>query len=228
VRDALERWVLELLQVPPEPHPPAGSPDSLRIFRGGANFYKWSLLQWGGAQLLALLGLVLLLAVLLAAKAPPTAKAVLAGAVGLLGTLYLAQLFLTYVSLRLNYRLRWYIVTDRCLRIRSGIWNIQELTMTFSNIQEIRVSRGPLQRILGLGDVQVSSAGGGGSVESTGHVARFAGIDNADAIRDLLVERLRQYRDSGLGEPVAAARPDALEAAREVLAEVRALGGVIG
>ena len=52
--------------------------------------------------------------------------------------------------------------------------------------------------------VEVRSAGGGSSDahggRSTGHVGKFAGVDNAEAIRDLLVERLRVYRDSGLGE----------------------------
>jgi hypothetical protein len=55
-------------------------------------------------------------------------------------------------------------------------------------------------------------------------VGDFAGVDNAEAIRDLLVERLRLYRDSGLGEkPVTAPEPLAFLAAREVLEETRAL-----
>jgi hypothetical protein len=59
---------------------------------------------------------------------------------------------------------------------------------------------------------------------SSGHVGKFAGVDNAEAIRDLIVERLRVYRDSGLGEKTVEARePLALSAAREVLQETRAL-----
>lgn len=225
MRDALERWVLALLRVPPEPRPPAGSAESLRIFRAGHNYYRWSLFLWTGAQFAALAGLALFTFALSRAilKAPPLSQAVLSAVVALLWVVFAVQFALTWFSLRLNYNLRWYVVTDRSLRIRSGIWNVQELTMTFSNIQEIRVSRGPLQRILGLGDVEVSSAGGGGALDAGGHKGRFEGIDRADAIRDLLVERLRQYRDSGLGEQVVAPRLDAADAAREVLAEVRAL-----
>jgi hypothetical protein len=59
---------------------------------------------------------------------------------------------------------------------------------------------------------------------SSGHVARFAGADNAEAIRDLLVEQLRAHRDSGLGEQTIEARePPSLAAAREVLQETKAL-----
>ena len=232
MRDAIERAILALLRVPPEPHPPAGSPGSIRIFRAGRNYYVWSIFVWCFAQVAAFAAPVVLTLLVLGAfgHTSPVAQAVLLVLMWLFWTIFVVQFVLTYFSLRLNYDLRWYIVTDRSLRIRSGIWNLQELTMTFSNIQEIRVNRGPLQRILGLGDVQVSAAGGGGNpMEGGGHLGRFEGIDNADAIRDLLVERLRQYRDAGLGEPTPVPeRQDAAAAAREVLAEVRALRASLG
>jgi len=131
----------------------------------------------------------------------------------------------SFFSQRLNYALRWYIVTDRSLRIRTGVFSIQELTMTFSNIQEIRVSAGPIQNFLKLADVEVQSAGGG-SKDGGGHIGRFESVSNANEIRDLMVERLRKYRDSGLGEPAAHSDPatdHAIDAARAVLAEARAL-----
>jgi len=74
--------------------------------------------------------------------------------------------------------------------------------------------------------VEVQSAGGGSEKGGGGHVGRFKGVSNANAIRDLMVERLRQYRDSGLGEPAAhnvSGSDHALDAARAVLAEARAL-----
>jgi hypothetical protein len=77
-------------------------------------------------------------------------------------------------------QLRWYVVTDRCLRVRGGILNVHEITTTFANIQEVRLSSGPLQKLLGLADVEVHSAGGGsGKGSSDSHVARFEGVDNA-------------------------------------------------
>ena len=155
--------------------------------------------------------------------------------------LFAATLPLTYFKQRIDYERRWYIVTDRCLRVRSGIWSVSELTMTFANVQDIRISAGPLQRLLGLADVKVTSAGGGGGSEQleTAHMAVFAGVDCAEAIRDLIVGRLRQYRDAGLGDPDdkqrqaagGVERPAAMEAtlegAQAVLAEARALRAVL-
>jgi hypothetical protein len=71
----------------------------------------------------------------------------------------------------------------------------------------------------------------------------LASVDNADAIRDLMLERLRHLRSSGLGDPDDTIDPhaghpipatvqngggEALSAAREVLAEVRELRARIG
>jgi len=140
---------------------------------------------------------------------------------------YVASFVVTLVSRRLNYGLRWYIVTDRSLRIRTGIFQMNELTMTYSNIQEIRVASGPLQLLLGIADVEVQAAGGGGDGQhGGGHVGRFNGVAHAAEIRDLIVDRLRQYRDSGLGEAGHVARPQPasdLAAAATLLDEVRAL-----
>src|SRR3954469_5686067 len=79
-----------------------------------------------------------------------------AGAVGML----VASIPITYFLQRLNYEMRWYIVTDRSLRIRIGVVWVQEITMTFANIQAIRVNANPIERLLGLANVEVRSAGG--------------------------------------------------------------------
>lgn len=221
-RTPLLRW----LQVPPEPDAPAGSPDSVRVFRAGRNFYLLSLLRWALAQVVVAGGAFMLLflnTALVRKIHTPWLRAVWISIEGLGVATFLTQLFLTYAILRLNYELRWYIVTDRSLRIRSGIWSVEELTMTFANIQQVNLKQGPLQRLLGLADVEVTSAGGGEG--STAHKGRFAGVGNAPEIRDLMLDRLRAYRDSGLGDPDEhhAPAPGIQEAAQETLAEARKL-----
>lgn len=119
--------------------------------------------------------------------------------------LYLLQLPLTYAVRRLDFEMRWYVVTDRSLRIRTGVWSIQETTMSFANLQQVEVSQGPLQRVLGLADVKVQSAGGSenprGKPQDDLHTGHFHGVDNAEEIRDLIQARLRRFRESGLGDP---------------------------
>ena len=159
---------------------------------------------------------------------------------------YFAQLPVTYLIARLDYELRWYMVTDRSLRIRHGVWKVAESTMSFANIQQVVVSQGPVQRLLGLADVKVQSAGGsGGDEHNMGgeddmHVGLFHSVTNAPQIRDLILERLRRFRESGLGDPeekshqmpaTATSGPTSAEllaAARELAAEARALRVSLG
>lgn len=143
---------------------------------------------------------------------------------------------ITYAAVRLDYEQRWYIVTDRSLRLRSGIWQVQELTMSFANLQQVTVTQGPLQRLLGLANVHVQTAGGGGHQpdeenHDSLHTAEFHCVENAPEIRDLILDRLRLFRASGLGDPddhtvappPAPAPTTAIAAARELLQEASAL-----
>jgi hypothetical protein len=152
------------------------------------------------------------------------------------------QVLVTYAIVRLEFEQHWYIVTDRSLRIRTGILRLQESTMSFANIQQVEIRQGPLQRALGLADVCVRSAGGGDpaasgkghGAETSLHMGVFEGVSNAVEIRDLILERLRKFREAGLGDPedarstarVSAPPPadrSAAEAVHEVLNEARAL-----
>jgi len=226
----LQKIILQLMKVPAEPQPPDGSAGSVRVFRSGRNYYRWRMTLW----FLAHFGIFILLAVVFSALArpisagPPRARLVAETLRVLLGTGFLVSAFFTLLQQRMNYELRWYVVTDRCLRVRSGILNVHEITTTFANIQEVRLSAGPLQKLLGLADVEVHSAGGGsGKGSSSSHVARFEGVDNASEIRDFILARLRQYRDSGLGEKdhssSSAISDGSQAAAQAILTEVQAL-----
>jgi len=152
--------------------------------------------------------------------------------------LFLLQLPLTYAVVRLNYELRWYIVTDRSLRIREGVASIRETTMTFANIQNLSIRQGPVQRLFGIADLRVRTAGGGSDDEGAEsgqpggkgesmHVGYFRGVDNATEIRDLILTHVRSLGDSGLGEArsVVIDRPalQPVEAARRLLEETRAV-----
>ena len=113
----------------------------------------------------------------------------------------------TYLAIHLRYDTTWYVISDRSLRIRRGIWIIHETTITFENVQNVAVNQGPLQRIFQIADVTVQTAGGGGNVHGkegasmTGaHHGLIEGVSNAREIRDLIMSRLKKSRTAGLGD----------------------------
>ena len=116
---------------------------------------------------------------------------------------------------------------------------MREATVTFANIQNISISQGPIQRLLGIADLRVDTAGGGGGAAAAYgqhgtpnmHTVKFRGVNNANEIKELMQQRLRQLKDSGLGDhdDHHAAQADAvvssslLAALLEVHAEAQAL-----
>lgn len=209
MHEAFKAIVLRIFKVPPEPEPPAGLAASVKIFRAANNFYRLNLFKWAVTQLAAVAGLLIFswqVAPGLNDKAAWIFKWI--EMVGFVT--WLVQIPFTYFMVRLDYEMRWYIVTDRSLRIRHGVQNVREMTMTFANVQQITVRQGPLQRLLQVSDLEVRTAGGGGGGTEGGgkhsggesmHQGYFRGVEDAEKIRDLILERLRKYRDGGLGDP---------------------------
>lgn len=242
--EAARGWLLRILRVPPEPAMPGGG--AVRVFRAAPAYFHYHLVKWGLSQVGALIGLIgglFALSRVMPHVGHPALALILNGAEVLAWLFFLAQIPLSYAMLRLDFDLRWYILSDRSLRIREGILTVQEKTMTFANIQQIAIRQNPLQRLLGIANVHVTTAGGGAATGSGSykghdsmHEAFFRGVDNADEIREAIRERVRLHRDSGLGDPddaehalpPAAADPAALEAARELLEEMRGLRRAIG
>jgi membrane protein YdbS with pleckstrin-like domain len=250
----LKHQMLRMLKVPPEPHLPVGAADSAKVFRASKRYLKLKLLNWGIGQFFTLLGLI---AAIVALHFVGTGKIEaisdlalltvlrLVGWIEVIGVIgYLIQLPLSLVPVILDWEMRWYMVTDRSLRIREGVWKVSEMTLTFANVQEVSIRQGPIERLFGIANLRVRTAGGGGRInpnepqseEKSGHIGYFRGVDNAPEIRDLILDRLKRLRDAGLGDPdqpqevePSADEPVAIhDAARELLEEARALRRAVG
>ena len=200
----------KLLRIPPDPGPPPGDEASTRVFRAATNFYKYLLALWALKSLFAALIFSPILIAMTVGSIEMQRKGKAAGMLLLLipvfiSMLLVAQRAFALAVLRLDYEKRWYVMTDRSLRVREGVVWVGEMTVTFANIQDISISQGPIQRALGIADLRVDTAGGGagGEAKNPGlslHTAWFRGIDNANEVREVIQQKLRQLKDSGLGD----------------------------
>jgi membrane protein YdbS with pleckstrin-like domain len=141
---------------------------------------------------------------------------------------------LAYIAIHLRYDTTWYVMTDRSLRIRRGVMAIHEVTITFENVQNVSLQRGPLQKYFGIADLIVQTAGGGaagphGQGAGTGHLGIIEGISNAEELRDRIMSKLRDSKSAGLGDDAHEHAPAAPQVATSmwtaehlaVLAEIR-------
>lgn len=227
--DLAKESVLRLFRAPIEPpDAPAGDYADVRVMRASPKLLTYNLLWvWIGGALLALFVVGSGVGGIFA---PPL---LILTALGLL--LFFPILLVRYFCVRVDYDLRYYILTDRSVRVRQGAWLVEEKTITYANVQNVRVEQGPLQRMFGFSSVRIDTAGGG-MVQAGNHsVAQphgvtLAGIENAAQVRDSILEAVRRRTDAGLGD---GDEPDAraddgwsrarLEALREVAFAARTL-----
>ena len=139
---------------------------------------------------------------------------------------------LAYIAIHLRYDTTWYVMSDHTLRCRRGIWLICEHTVTFENVQDIHVQRGPVQQFFGISTIVIETAGAAEGDEnrfSVGNKAIMEGIDNPDEIRALIMDRVRRSRSAGLGDepipPEGSGRwhSDEIVVMREICDELRAI-----
>lgn len=140
----------------------------------------------------------------------------------------LSMLGVSLVALRLDWELRDYLIGSRSLRLRAGAFVQRELTLSYANVQNVEVTQGPIERLFGFKSLVVTTAGGRrvkpGQHGDDSHEARLVGLEDAEAVRDLVLGALRQHRDAGLGEPShepPRTRERLLEEIRDAAAELQ-------
>ncbi len=217
-------------RVPPEPPTlPSFRGEAIDSFRPAAGFLRY--LKFWFWLLLWPMDFAILVAWIAIAAALPWLAALLA-----LPALALAVVpdIFAYVALHLRYDTTWYVMSERSMRIRRGIWVIQEITITFENVQNVKVSQGPLQRLFGIASVVVETAGAAATAGKRGvrpaNQGVIEGIADAAGVRDRILRTLRESGTAGLGDederrPAAGAMwtPRHVELLREIRDEILAI-----
>ncbi|MBX7254793.1 MAG: PH domain-containing protein [Candidatus Hydrogenedentes bacterium] len=224
-----------LLRVPSEPPAlPTRPGETLETFHPAPGYLRYSLL--GLRIVCAALLLVASIGSLALAADEPEAGVV----VGLLALFLIVFIYsVGYVFTYVEYCTTWYVMTGRSVRLRTGVWIVRETTITFENVQNVSVNQGPLQRLFGIADVRLDTAGGGGATATAGsqgenpfaanmHQGVIRGVENAQEIRDLIVKRMKKSRSAGLGDDRhdkvhRAWSPQHVDALREIREAIREL-----
>src|SRR5436190_671290 len=111
-----------LLRIPRDPEPPPGDEASTRLFRAAPNYYKYLLCLWALRILVSLPGVLFFVVI------PFALRSAIAAIIPI--TLFFLFAFFSILSLaivRLQFEKRWYLVTDRSLRVREGVTSVREM-----------------------------------------------------------------------------------------------------
>ncbi len=194
--------ITQWFYVPDEPPHLRGADDSqVRSFRPAEGFLRYlKLFFWIG--LVAFDGLLFFLWIVLLIAFPWVGVIL---AIPIWAIMILPDI-VAFIAIHLRYDTTWYVLSDRSMRIRRGIWIIHETTITYDNIQNVAIRQGPVQRYFGISNVLVETAGGGAMTKSgegasvLGHSGLLEGIANAQEVRDLIMKKWSDSKSSGLGD----------------------------
>ncbi len=193
------RVVVDWLRVPPPPDLPAAHGEEIQRFHPAPGFLKY-LKFWFWLVLTLIDGAIAAGWVVLVIWNRPVGIAL--APIALL--VAVVPDVIAFIAIRLRYDTTWYVLSERSMRLRRGVWNITEVTITFENVQNVKVKSGPMQRAFGISNVIVETAGsGGGGGEHQPAITNkglIEGVDNAHEIRDLIMSRVRASRSTGLGD----------------------------
>lgn len=112
---------------------------------------------------------------------------------------------IAYVAIHLKYDTTWYVVSDRTLRIRRGVMTVTEMTITFENVQNVKVRQGPIERRFGFGDVVVETAGvrmvgAGEGMRAGANEAVIRGVADLEGMKARILQHVRASKSAGLGD----------------------------
>lgn len=192
------RAVVDWLLVPPAPTLPATGGDEPRVFHPAPGYLSYRKL-WFWIMLLLIDGAITLIWVLIFLEHPGPALVLLP----VILVVAIAPDVLTYIGLHLRYDMTWYMMNNRAVRVRHGVWVVTESTNTFENVQNVSVQSGPVQRMFGIQNLVIETAGGSAApARQTGaaNQSRLVGVAQAEQIRDFIMGRVRASKSAGLGD----------------------------
>lgn len=220
-----------LLKIPGPPAVPWGDPTSVAVFQPGRGYLRFRLARWCWAQGWAI-GIAVV--TLFFPHWIPDVKWLIWlkwEVLKIIEWVFLLSLPIilptTLFLIFFEVRNRWYLLTDRSLRIREGLWTVREMTISLANVQNVSMTQGPIQRLFGIADIDVATAGGGELDPAGGqsmHRGVLRGMENAEAVRDRIVRSWNEARTEAEHgpdrepEPGIAADPHPLLAAADALA----------
>lgn len=124
---------------------------------------------------------------------------------------------IVFVPLWFRYRTLRYRFDEEGVSMAHGRFFQKETYLTYRRIQDIRLTRGFLQRRFGLANLELQTASGASDSEM-----KIEGIRNPERLRDFLYERMRGASDEEHpGQPGASPPGEGEDAALLLLREIR-------
>lgn len=112
------------------------------------------------------------------------------------------------------------VLTRRDLKVRRGIWNVEEKSVPLEKITDLALNQGPIMRLFDIKGMKVETAG----QSADGALVTIVGIDGVDDFRDAVLDQ--RDRVSDWQEDTEAADSSPANAGGDVAGSAEILGDI--
>ncbi|QKK02305.1 MAG: PH domain-containing protein [Pseudomonadota bacterium] len=129
-------------------------------------------------------------------------------------------LALAYWLMKRYYARLEVVLTRRDLKVRRGIWNVEEKSVPLEKITDLALRQGPLMRLFSIKGMSVETAG----QSSAGALVSITGIEDVDEFRDAVLDqrdRVSDWQEQETQPSSAAPLPAETGNTLQVLGEIR-------
>ncbi len=99
------------------------------------------------------------------------------------------------------YQVLEYSIEEDSIKMKEGVFWKKNVTIPYLKITNVDITQGPVQRALGIGVIHVQTAGAGGQQGQKAEL-KINGIKNLDELRDMILEKIKNYHSSKYKEPL--------------------------
>jgi membrane protein YdbS with pleckstrin-like domain len=212
----IKQIICFFLKLPPELGDPEGTPRETKKFKAASGYFWYVFFIWILRQSAGFIFYLIFLGGLIGGHSSSGGNKAIslvlisAAVIFMLVGIFI-EVAISFIAIWMDYEMRWYALGPRILRIREGSLNLREITVSYANIQNIFISQGPIQKLLGIADIKIKTAGGGGRRQRVGsensrergvihmHEACLRGIENFEEIKKYLAEKIKKYQNPSFG-----------------------------
>ena len=140
--------------------------------------------------------------------------------------IWLVIMILTAIWIPAAFKALEYTIDEDGVKMKGGVVWKKYVTVPYSKITNVDITRGPLQRLFNIGTIHVQTAGAAGKQGEKAEL-KLAGIRDLEKVREVIVENIKDLNYPASGRPKKELSPGGETISKDILNELRNIKDIL-
>jgi len=140
--------------------------------------------------------------------------------------LWLVIMILVAIWIPAAFKALEYTIDDDGVKMKGGVVWKKYVTVPYSKITNVDITRGPLQRLYNIGTIHVQTAGAAGKQGEKAEL-KLAGIRDLEKVREVIIENIKDLNYSGSGRMKKELPSGGETVSKDILNELRNIKSIL-